>query len=179
MTSVLFTVGGAPWVSLLHIGRYGVPRRMTQTSQSTTSRAGLSPPGSPQSAARTPGPPHLRDIAQWGCLVRRAWRAPARRGGDRRGDVCPAHGTAGAKNESRRAKDLQVSAQPFGGTAKISTKPRVGRPRRASRPSPVLAAGSGRQRDCLFSEAVDQVFRPKASGSLKSERGWLQRTSLL
>ncbi len=39
--------------------------------------------------------------------------------------------------------------------------------------------GSGRQRDCLFSEAVDQVFRPKASGSLKSERGWLQRTSLL
>ena len=65
------------------------------------------------------------------------------------------------------------------GTAKISTKPAVGRPRRASRPSPVLAAGSGRQRDCLFSEAVDQVFRPKASGSLKSERGWLQRTSLL
>jgi hypothetical protein len=31
----------------------------------------------------------------------------------------------------------------------------VGRPRRALRPSPVLAAGSGRQRDCLFSEAVD------------------------
>ena len=28
-----------------------------------------------------------------------------------------------------------------GGTAKISTKPTVGRPRRASRPSPVLAAG--------------------------------------
>ena len=50
------------------------------------------------------------------------------------------------------------------GTAKISTKPTVGRPRRASRPSPVLAAGSGRQGDCLFSEAVDQVFRPKASG---------------
>ena len=65
------------------------------------------------------------------------------------------------------------------GTAKISTKPTVGRPRRALRPSPLLAAGSGRQRDCLFSEAVDQVFRPKASGSLKSGQGWLQRTSLL
>ena len=39
-----------------------------------------------------------------------------------------------------------------------STKPTVGPPRRALRPSPVLAAGSGRQRDCVFSEAVDQVF---------------------
>jgi len=57
------------------------------------------------------------------------------------------------------------------GTAKISTKPAVGRPRRASRPSPVLAAGSGRQRDRLFSEAVDQVFRPKASGSHEVRAG--------
>ena len=66
---------------------------------------------------------------------------------------------------------VDFTGGPGRGTAKISTKPTVGRPRRASRPSPVLAAGSGRQRDCLFSEAVDQVFRPKASGSLKSERG--------
>jgi hypothetical protein len=87
------------------------------------------------------------------------------------------------QSERERSKDRRRGGQPGHPGSGLRRDPdpdeRKTADPPASRPLAHPRRGSGRQRDCLFSEAVDQVFRPKASGSLKSERGWLRRANLL
>ena len=56
---------------------------------------------------------------------------------------------------TQRCRECPVRPGHGRGTAKISTKPTVGRPRRASRPSPVLAVAAQLDRDYIREKTLE------------------------